>query len=76
MPSCPGCGAEIQHTQTAEGEHVPLEKYAEPTGDRRYRIIAFGPPLICEPVSASSTASAYPDHRKDCPDHDNGLVKG
>jgi hypothetical protein len=73
MASCPDCGADITHAETSKGEHLPLEKWTEPTGDRRYRIVRFGPPMIAELVSASSTAAAYPDHRKDCPAHGNGL---
>lgn len=73
MPSCAGCGAEIQHAVTPEGEHIPLERFTEAQGDRRYRITDFGPPLRAERVSRQSSIDAYPDHRKDCPAHDNGL---
>lgn len=73
MASCRDCGADITHAQTSEGEHIPLEKWTEPSGDRRYRVVEFGPPLIAELVSSSSPAAAYPDHRKDCPSHGNGL---
>lgn len=73
MPDCPSCGAPIQHAKLADGTNVPLETFTEPDGDRRYRITELGPPLKIEAVSVSSTAPAYPDHRKDCPAHDNGL---
>lgn len=73
MASCPGCGADITHAQTRGGESVPLEKWTDTTGDRRYRIVKFGPPMIAETVSDTSAIDAYPDHRKDCPRHDNGL---
>lgn len=73
MASCSGCGADITHAKTPEGENVPLEKWTDTTGDRRYRVVQLGPPLIVEKVSATSTAAAHPDHRVDCPAHDNGL---
>lgn len=74
MASCPGCGADIQHAKTEEGENIPLEMWTDTTGDRRYRIVKLGPPLIVEKVSPQSMIDAYPDHRLDCPDHGNGLV--
>lgn len=74
MASCPACGADITHAKTRDGENIPLENYTEPTGDRRWRVVEFGPPLIVEPVAASSTVAAYPDHRVDCPDYGNGLT--
>lgn len=73
MPSCPACGADITHAKTAEGDSIPLEKWTDPTGDRRYRIVNLGPPLIVERVSPQSAIDAYPDHRVDCPDYGNGL---
>lgn len=71
-PNCPACGAPIQHGRTAEGEKIPLERYTEPSGDRRFRIVEFGPPLLVESISANAQINAHPDHRKDCPDYDNG----
>lgn len=73
MATCRGCGAEITHAQTAEGEHVPLEQWSTTDGKRRFRVVEFGPPLIVEPVSPTSPVSAQPDHRADCPAYDNGL---
>lgn len=73
MASCPSCGADIQHAQTTDGSNVPLEWFTEPSGDKRYRIVALGPPLTVELVSPSATGGAYPDHRKDCPAFENGL---
>lgn len=73
MPSCPSCGADVTPARTREGESIPLEKWTDPTGDRRYRIVELGPPLLVERVSESSQIDAYPDHRVDCPDHRNGL---
>ncbi len=71
MSDCRSCGAPISHAQTVDGEAVPLEKW-EDTRGVRYRVIELGPPLICEPIPAASTMAAYPDHRLDCPGHDNG----
>lgn len=71
--TCPACGASVTHARTRTGDNVPLEKWTEPTGGERYRIVEIGPPLIVELVSAQSPIDAYPDHRKDCPDHGNGL---
>jgi hypothetical protein len=70
--TCPGCGAEVQHVEV-DGERIPLERFTEPSGDRRYRIIDFGPPMVAQKVSPYSAIDAYPDHRKDCPHFDNGL---
>lgn len=70
---CPACGAPITHARTETGEAVPLEKWTEPVGEDRYRIVQLGPPLIVAKVSAQSSIDAYPDHRKDCPDYGNGL---
>lgn len=75
MPSCPACGADITHARTESGENIPLEKWTDPTGDRRYRIVGLGPPLLVQRVSPSSGIDAYPDHRVDCPDYDNGLPR-
>lgn len=72
MAACPACGANIQHAQTEGGEHVPLEVNTEPEGERRYRIVALGPPLVVQPVRADALIDAYPDHRKECPDFQNG----
>lgn len=72
--SCPSCGADITHAKTQDGENIPLEKWTEPgPADRRYRIVALGPPLVVEQVAVASTVDAYPDHRKDCPAYGNGL---
>lgn len=73
MASCPSCGSDIVHAKLRDGTNVPLEKWTEPTGERRFRIVELGPPLVVEPVSPSSTGSAYPDHRADCPGYGNGL---
>jgi hypothetical protein len=75
MASCPACGADITHAKLADGSNVPLEKWTDPTGDRRYRIVELGPPLVVEKVSPSSGIDAYPDHRLDCPAFDNGLSR-
>jgi hypothetical protein len=75
MASCPDCGADITHAQTIHGEHIPLNKQPEPDGEGRYRIIAFTP-LTAEPVAANAAIEAYPDHRVDCPAHDNGVRTG
>lgn len=74
MPSCPACGATIQHAETGVGEHVPLEVNTEVTGSLRYRIRELGPPLVVERVRDDSPIDAYPDHRKDCPDYGNGYI--
>jgi hypothetical protein len=71
--TCPSCGASVTHAKTALGDNVPLEKWTEPTGEDRYRIVEIGPPLIVARVSTSSMIDAYPDHRKDCPAYGNGL---
>lgn len=73
--SCPDCGADIQHAQTREGEHVPLERWTSPDGEHRWTIVTFGAPgkpHIIEPVT-NAMAEGYPDHREDCPAHQNGL---
>lgn len=57
--------------ETPEGR-VPLEKFTEASGDRRYRITSFTP-LKGERVSPQSGIDAYPDHRLDCPGYGNGL---
>lgn len=72
MASCPDCGANVTHAKTKAGENVPLERWTDSTGPRRYRVIAFAP-LTVEPVSPASPIDAYPDHRLDCPAHGNGL---
>lgn len=73
MASCSGCGADIQHAKTQDGQHVPLERYTELSGDGRYTVVELGPPLVVARVAPSSAVAAYPDHRKDCPRYGNGL---
>lgn len=73
MANCPDCGATVDHAYTRDGEHVPLERWTDTTGDKRYRIVELGPPLIVELASPSSAIDAHPDHRVDCPAHGNGL---
>lgn len=75
MANCPSCGAPITHTHTADGEHVPVENYEDTTGDKRYRIVKVGPPHIVEAVAEGSPTPAFPDHRKECPAHANGLSR-
>lgn len=74
MASCSDCGADITHAKTRGGANIPLEKFTEPDGADRYRIVELGPPLIVAAVSPQSPIDAYPDHRKDCPAHGNGLA--
>lgn len=71
--SCPSCGAAITWAQDQFGTKVPLEKWTDPTGSDRYRIVELGPPLIVARVSRASAIDAYPSHYKDCPAHGNGL---
>jgi hypothetical protein len=73
MASCPDCGATITHAKTPSGDNIPLERWTDPNGPNRYRIVALGPPLTVEQVSPGSAIDAYPDHRNDCPSHGNGL---
>lgn len=75
MAACPSCGAEIFFaTVKGTGDRVPLEAHAElGPGDDRYVIDSANPPTVVR-VSPTSTAEAYADHRKDCPDHGNGLA--
>lgn len=73
MADCPNCGATITHAKTREGENIPIERWTDTSGDRRYRIIDLGPPLTVERMSPASPIDAYPDHRVDCPGHGNGL---
>lgn len=73
MANCPDCGATIDHAKTREGENIPIERWTDTTGDRRYRIVKLGPPLLVERVSERSPIDAHPDHRVDCPAHGNGL---
>lgn len=74
MARCPGCGVDVTIAQTPDGQRVPLEKWTESTGGDRYRVVDGGDPLVVEMVSPASNVDAYPDHRKDCPTHGNGLV--
>jgi hypothetical protein len=73
MASCPSCGADITHAVTEAGENIPLEKWTDTTGPRRYRVTRFGPPDTVALLAESSPVQGYPDHRLDCPAHDNGL---
>lgn len=73
MANCPSCGSGITHARLADGTHIPIENFEDTTGDRRYRIVKVGPPHIVEPVAESSPLPAFPDHRKECPAHGNGL---
>jgi hypothetical protein len=79
-PTCPACGATIQHAETADGTRIPLEIFTEPTGAGRYRVVRTEPVvqeertrIIVEPVGENAMVDAYPDHRKECPDYGNGL---
>lgn len=74
MASCPSCGADIQHAKLSDGTNIPLETFTEPDGTQRYRVVELGPPLLVEPVHPEHALNAYPDHRKDCPAHGNGLT--
>lgn len=76
MADCPACGAPITHAKTETGAPVPLEKYTEPQGPRRFRIVRTGPPIVVAPVGDLAVIDAHPDHRLDCPDYDNGLPSG
>jgi hypothetical protein len=73
---CTSCGADIFFGEVkGSGERIPLERHAEAgPGDDRYIIESHGSPPLLVPVSPTSTAEAYADHRKDCPDHGNGLT--
>jgi hypothetical protein len=75
MASCPDCGAEITHAEVEDqpGVKVPLEKWTSPDGRERYRVVAFGPPLVVAKLADNSVGEGYPDHRVDCPSHGNGL---
>jgi hypothetical protein len=64
----------VTSARTRDGEVVLLEKWTETEGDRRYRVVEPTSPPVVELVSPASTFDAYPDHRKDCPAHGNGLV--
>lgn len=78
MASCPACGATIQHATTRDGVHVPLEVFTEPQGSERYRVVAspsVAEGLVVDRVTDDAPIDAYPDHRKDCPDHGNGLSR-
>jgi hypothetical protein len=72
--SCPACGAPIFHGVTAEGETVPLDMQTDWTGEGRYiieRQVPNGKHEVVR-VKPSYDRPAYPDHRLDCPDYDNG----
>jgi hypothetical protein len=71
-PACPSCGAPITLAKDRNGNTVQLEKQPEPTGDGRFRVVTFGPPLIVEPLPRDSRVEGYPDHKIDCPAHGNG----
>lgn len=76
MASCPACGATIQHAKTRDGAHIPLEVFTEPQGSERYRVVdAKVGGLVVDRVTDDAPIDAYPDHRKDCPDHGNGLTR-
>lgn len=76
MAACPSCGADVFFgVRKDTGEKVPLERHAEAgPGDDRYVIETHGSPPLLVPVSPTSTAEAYADHRKDCPHYGNGLA--
>lgn len=71
-PACPDCGAPITLAKDESGNVVQLEKYTEPTGPQRWRIVKFGPPAIVAPLADDARAEGYPHHKLDCPAHDNG----
>lgn len=71
-PACPDCGAPITHAKDESGNPVRLETTTEPTGEGRYRVVRFGPPLIVAPLPRDSRVDGYPDHLIDCPAHGNG----
>jgi hypothetical protein len=73
MPNCKGCGAPITHAQTEDGTPVALETHVEPTGDQRYTVVRFGPPLIVKRIPADNTTPAWADHAVECPHGSNGL---
>lgn len=78
MPNCPACGSPVTPAVTTDGDRVALETFTDTTGDDRYRIVQTTPGeiranLTVEKVSAQAPVAAYPDHRKDCPAHANGL---
>lgn len=75
MASCRACGVDITHAKTREGENVPLETYMDTGVPNRYRVVEFAQPLTVERVPDDSPVSAYPDHRNECPDYGNGLVR-
>lgn len=74
MADCTSCGAPITHAKNEYGENIPLEKWTDPDGPNRYRVVELGPPLIVALVSPSSRIDAYPDHRNDCPGHGDGRL--
>lgn len=77
MASCV-CGADIRWVVRDDtGELIPVEAHAElGPGEGRF-IVTGGRPdgrqLVTE-VNPRSEVEAYTDHRRDCPDHGNGLV--
>lgn len=79
MASCPDCGSPIKPARTRQGERIPLETFTDTVGDKRYRVLEVvprhdqDPVVLVEPVAPQSNGAAYPDHRKDCPAHGNGL---
>lgn len=60
------------HARTTEGEVIPLDKWTSPDGENRYRIVAFGDPHTIEKIM-EPMKDGHPDHREDCPSHQNGL---
>jgi hypothetical protein len=79
MANCTACGSPVTPAVTTDGEQIQLETFTDTTGDGRYRIVETRPGqirahLTVEPVPRQSLAAAYPDHRKDCPAHGNGLA--
>lgn len=77
MASCV-CGADIRWVKNAETDEVfPIDIHAElGPGEGRYIVTGVTPESrqIVSPVNPRSEVEAYTDHRRDCPDHGNGLI--
>lgn len=77
MASCV-CGADIRWVvQESTGEKIPVDVHAElGPGEGRYIVTGVTPEgvSVVSAVNPRSEVEAYTDHRRDCPDHGNGLV--
>jgi hypothetical protein len=80
---CPACGLPIWIGQTEEGERIPLEPQPEFGGLHRYMlhpdpVPGHGPgvPDRVQPVIPEADIQAYADHRQECPNFNEEILRG